>query len=107
MHQSFSSSCRIFLQVTGTVYIAHANFVGWVVRIRMKGLIMMASLHLHYLCAVCVRKNVLALSSSIFIICRFLCLSDVHTYIFQKKKKKMFIPIIITYVENINNFCLL
>lgn len=77
-HQFFSSSCRSFLQVIGTVYIVHAKFVGQLVGICIKGMIMMIWPYLHYLPANCVRKNVMALSSYFLIICSFLCLVDVH-----------------------------
>ena len=65
-HQFFSSSRRSFLQVIGTVYIVHANFVGWLVGICIKGMMMMIWPYLHYLLVDCVRKNVLVLFSSFF-----------------------------------------
>lgn len=52
----------------GTVYIVHANFVGWLAGICIKGMMLMMWPYLYYLPVDCVRKNVLVLFSSFFII---------------------------------------
>lgn len=52
------SFCRSSLLVIGIVCIVHANFVGWLVAMNVKRMIMIIWLHLSYLHASSARKNV-------------------------------------------------